>query len=180
MKTTPAPTGLRKAAALLCLCAAFGYAPPAPAQAPPDCQSFDWPLEREGAWFAAPNLPTIESGGQASTNGAVAIRLRPNDEVGFATPPERAPKAPGSFGAKLDVAAPAKPGLYQITLSDDAWIDVVQGGARLKSAAFTGRKACPGLRKSVRFELKGTPFTIQVSGAATDRLKLAVGPVEGR
>jgi hypothetical protein len=145
-------------------------------QDPPECREFSWSLAREQAWFAAQDLPTIESGANVAS-GAFLVKLRPMADVAYAQPPERQPRTPAAYGAAIKLAAPAKPGLYQVTQSDDAWVDVVQGGARLKSAAHTGKKGCPGLRKSLRFEIKAESLIVQISGAATDRLGLALAPV---
>ena len=64
-------------------------------------------------------------------------------------PPERAPKNPDSFAGKIEFAAAAKPGAYSITLSDGAWIDVIQGGRYLKPTAFTGVLECPGVERAL-------------------------------
>jgi hypothetical protein len=153
---------------------------PAGAQERDECREFAWSLAREQAWFATRDLPAIESGGKAAAGRALVVKLRPMAEVAFAAAPERAAKTPDAFGAIVFVGAPGKPGLYQVTLSEEAWVDVVQGGQRLKSAAFTGRKGCPGLRKSVRFELKAEPLTLQISGATVDHINLALAPADER
>ena len=69
-------------------------------------------------------------------------------------------------------------GLYQITLSDEAWVDVVQNGARVKSSDFSGQKACPGVRKSVRFDLAAGPATLQISNAESAKINLAIAPAD--
>jgi hypothetical protein len=153
---------------------------PAAAQEGGACHDFAWSLTREQDWFAARDLPAIESGGSAAAGRALVVKLRPVAEVAFAAAPERAPKTPDALGAAVVVDAPGKPGLYQVTLSEEAWIDVVQGGRRLESAAFTGRKGCPGLRKSVRFELRAEPLTLQISGATVDRVTFALAPANER
>ena len=71
---------------------------------------------------------------------------------------------------------PEKPGLHQITLSAEAWVDVVQDGRFLRSVAFSGRSGCAAMRKSVRFELQQRPATIQISGASGQRINLIVTP----
>jgi hypothetical protein len=71
------------------------------------------------------------------------------------------------------VAVPPE-GELQISLSDEAWIDVVQDGKAVKLAGFSGMKTCPGIRKSVRFKLAAGPATIQLSGAKKETLKVAV------
>jgi hypothetical protein len=42
------------------------------------------------------------------------------------------------------------------------------------STAHTGDTNCPGLRKSVRFTLTALPLTLEISGAASDRIAVAV------
>ncbi len=104
------------------------------------------------------------------------VALVAGDSAGFALPPERAPKA-GSFGGVLKVAID-KPGLYEVTQSDEGWIDVVQDGARVKSSDFSGQKACPGVRKSVRFNLAAGPATLQISNVETRTIMVAIAPAE--
>jgi hypothetical protein len=142
------------------------------------CASFAWPLGRELSWLTQPTLASIDSGGAAPTGGAVAVRLIPFSDVRFSRPPERRPKIANSNGAIVNVPVVAKAGLYQISLSDEAWIDVVQNGERVASAAFSGKPGCAGLRKSVRFALSASPAIIQISGATVDRIGLAIAPAE--
>jgi hypothetical protein len=141
-----------------------------------NCDKFKWSIARERALFTAGAKPAA-SDATIAAGGAYAMTLAPSASVAFALPPERAPK-PGTFGAALKLAALDKPGAYQITLSDEAWLDVVQGGAMVKSTNFSGQKDCPGVRKSVRFDLQAGPATIQVSNAGTAALNLSVEPAQ--
>ena len=59
-------------------------------------------------------------------------------------PPERKPRTEQWHGGMVRLPALAKPGIYQITLSDDAWIDVIQNGRYARSVGSTGRSDCPG------------------------------------
>src|SRR5262245_32204541 len=96
------------------------------------CASFKWPLVRERSWLVAAH-PTLASGQTLPTaEGAVTLALDPVELLAFPVPPERAPAAE-SHGAILRLPPLAKGGLYQITLSDEAWIDVVQDGKSIKS-----------------------------------------------
>jgi hypothetical protein len=105
--------------------------------------------------------------------GAAAdLALVPADKAGFTLPPERAP-AGGTFGAVASVEVPAG-GAIQISLSGEAWIDVIQDGKAIKSAGYSGVKTCPGIRKSVRFKLAAGPAIVQFSGAKKAELKVAV------
>jgi hypothetical protein len=61
-----------------------------------------------------------------------------------------------------------------VTLSDEAWIDIVQDGAYRPSLEFSGVHGCPGLRKSVRFDFKQGPLILQLSSASAPSLKLAI------
>jgi hypothetical protein len=92
-------------------------------------------------------------------------------------PPERSLK-PGGFGAVLALANVEKAGSYEITLSDEARIDAVQGGALVKSSDFSGQKDCPGVRKSVRFDLNSGPLTIQLSNGPGAAINLALAPAQ--
>ena len=64
------------------------------------------------------------------------------------------------------------------TLSEEAWIDVVQDDRYVRSVGSTGRGDCPGLRKSVRLELGATPFVLQISGVTSDSIIVAIGARE--
>ncbi|MER8368817.1 MULTISPECIES: hypothetical protein [unclassified Mesorhizobium] len=134
------------------------------------CAAFKWPVTREEALFAA--APAAQSGADLSVGEAADVALAPVGTISFTVPPERAPAA-GTFGATASVAVPPE-GELQISLSDEAWIDVVQDGKAVKSAAFSGIKTCPGIRKSVRFKLAAGPATIQLSGAKKPDLKVSV------
>lgn len=134
------------------------------------CETFKWPVEREQALF--PAAPAAQSGATLTVGQAADFSLEAVDTVSFEVPPERAPKA-GTFGATANVTVPPD-GELQLSLSDEAWIDVVQDGKTVKSAAFSGVKTCPGIRKSIRFKLAGGAAIIQLSGAKKADLKLAV------
>jgi len=57
-------------------------------------------------------------------------------------------------------------------------IDVAQDGAYQPSLDFSGVHGCPGLRESVRFELKKVPLILQLSSASAPVLKIAIRPVK--
>jgi hypothetical protein len=104
------------------------------------------------------------------------LALQPLAQAKLAMPPERAPKDAASFAGARQVAVPAA-GLYQVSLSDYAWVDLIQDGRYVKVAAFSGALDCPGLRKIVRFALKAGTAAVQVSGVAGDSIAIAVVPV---
>lgn len=140
------------------------------------CAHFAWPIARERAWFAA-KLGATPSGTRiVDTDEAILLELKPTKSFQFILTPERAPR-PESFTGDVIIAGVAAPGVYQITLSDEAWIDVFENDARMKSTAFTGQKDCPGVRKSVRFELTpGAPVTVLISNSQKNSIRLAIAP----
>ena len=139
------------------------------------CDAFKWSVARERGWFV--DAKPVASGATIAAGQGYAVTLAPNESVAFQTPPERALK-PGGFGAILAVVNVEKAGSYEITLSDEARIDAVQGGALVKSSDFSGQKDCAGVRKSVRFELNSGPLTIQLSNGASAAINLALAPAQ--
>ncbi len=160
----------RAVAALLLLVAVGG----AHAQDAPNCDTFKWSVARERAWFAATPTPVAAGARLPAMDRGYLVSLVPDEAAGFASSPERAPK-PGAYGGVFEIA---EAGTYEVTLSGEAWVDVVQAGARVKSVAFSGRKDCPDVRKSVKFDLAAGPATLQISNSDSDRLRLAAAPAE--
>jgi hypothetical protein len=153
---------------------------PGPAAADDGCEKFAWSLARERAAFAAADKTMIAAGETlaALPAGALVIRLQPGAQAAFDMPPERKPRTELWHGGMVRLPALPKPGIYQITLSEDAWIDVIQDGRYARSVGSTGRGDCPGVRKSVRLDLDATPVVLQVSGVATDAIAVTIGPVQ--
>lgn len=98
-------------------------------------------------------------------------------DVKLPVAPERAPK-PDSFAAVLS-APKLAPGLYQITLSAGAWVDVAEDGKLVKSSAFSSQFDCPGVRKSARFPLGAGSATIEISNAGVDKIMFAIAAANG-
>lgn len=150
----------------------------APASAATDgCDKFAWPLLHEQALLTAPDKPSVQAGATlaAIPAGAFVLNLQAGAQAVFAKPPERKPKAERWFGGAIRFPALGKAGIYQVTLSDEAWIDVVQDDRYARSVGSTGRSDCPGMRKSVRLDLGATPFVLQISGAAVETIAVTIG-----
>lgn len=141
------------------------------------CAGFAWSLQQEYGLLSGSKSSSLETGAQIRVGEAVSVALRPLENIAFAKPPERQPKVSPSYGATLALEAPAR-GLYQIALSEDAWLDVVQANAILRSGAFSGKQGCAGMRKSVRFELTQGPAVVQISGAAGQQIRIVVTPAD--
>jgi hypothetical protein len=169
------------------LCAGSALAQEAPTKGTPQkgmsggCESFKWPLDKERAAFDEATLEKVASGAARGVlkEQAFALTLLPAADVAYTLPPKKKKGAAGVWhGGMLAFAAPDKPGVYQVTLSGEGWVDLVQNGAALDSADHSGAKNCPGLRKSVRFIVGAAPVALQVSGVPGDSIKLAIRPVE--
>ena len=105
------------------------------------------------------------------------LALSTPSEAKLPSPPERAPKE-GTFAGFTSFKAAPKAGIYTISLSAGAWVDVVQDGHFLKPKGFSGATDCEGIRKTMKYELGATPFVLQVSGAREDSLSIAILPSE--
>ena len=153
---------------------------PGPAAADDGCEKFAWSLARERAAFAAADKTTVPAGETlaALPAGALVIRLQPAAQAAFEMPPERKPRTEQWHGGMVRLPALPKPGIYQITLSDDAWIDVIQNGRYARSVGSAGRSDCPGVRKRERLDLDAAPVVLEVSGVAADTIAITIGPVQ--
>jgi hypothetical protein len=166
------------------LAAVPAYAQDAPAANAPAANAetceFLWPLETEMGWMRAAEAEKAASGATLARlpdDKAVELALKPTSEVAFPVKPTRTPKAGDAktFGGFVNVET-AEAAHVQVTLSAHAWIDVVQNGKPLEATAHTGAMGCPVARKSVRFEVGAGPLTIQLSGADTETIRIAVRP----
>lgn len=150
----------------------------AAADEPAGCDAFRWPLETERAALAATGKPVVANGGALAYGSAETLRLASFAEAGLPRPPERAPKGNPSFAGHFSLGAPAKPGIYKVTIASEGWIDVVDNGAFLHPTAFSGVRDCAGARKSVKFELPGRPVDVQVSNVKDSHIAVIVTPAD--
>jgi hypothetical protein len=163
---------MRFAIAVLVGCA---IAAPAGAQEPAGCNKFKWPIEQERSLLTIKALTTASGSTLTSTLPvAVTVTLVPLADAKLPVAPERTPRLPASFAGFIQVAAPAREGIYKISLSSEAWIDLVQAGHLLKSVSFSGATGCEGIRKSVKFDLKAEPFAVQLSNVPGNSIGVAV------
>ena len=157
------------------LALALVAAAPAFAAEPSGCDKFKWPIDRERAALTAPDRATLASGADitAQPPTALTLTLRPSADAALPSPPERAPTAE-TFAGFVSVKSPLPAGVYTISLSAGAWVDVVQDGRHLKPKAFSGATDCEGIRKTMKFDLTASPFVIQISGLKQNSVALAI------
>lgn len=149
---------------------------PAYAAEPAGCEHFKWPVTRERALLTTPDLPTLKSGVDAPTLPPLAatLSLHPVAEAGLPKPSERTQK-PGTFAGYLRLGQ-IPGGIYTVSVSDSAWVDVIQDGNYLKPTEFSGVTGCNGIRRTMKFSLAAGSTTVQISGVAANAIKLAVVP----
>jgi hypothetical protein len=140
------------------------------------CGGFRWPLDHERAALTRADKASLPNGGTLPYDVAMTLELQPLSAAGLPKAPERAPKSPSAFAGHFALAAPAKAGAYRVTISSEGWVDVLDGGAYLHPAAFTGAKECDGVRKSVKFDLPARPLAVQFSGVPRDQISVIVSP----
>jgi hypothetical protein len=140
------------------------------------CGGFKWSIEADRAALVRADKPSLSNGGAVAYDVATTLELQPLSAAGLPKAPERASKFPSAFAGHFVLAAPAKPGVYRLTMSSGAWVDVLDGGAYLHPIAFSGARECDGARKSVKFDLPARPLALQFSGVARDRISVIVSP----
>ena len=154
-------------------------APAWAAEEPSGCDKFKWSIDRERAALTAPDRAKLASGAELTavpSTGVMLALVTPADAK-LPTPPERAPKD-GTFAGYASVKATPRAGVYTISLSAGAWVDVVQDGRFLKPKAFSGATDCDGIRKTMKYELSASPFVLQVSGTKENAISIAILPTE--
>lgn len=149
-----------------------------PALAQDACTKFKWKLDKEQALLTSASPAKTANGAEMTGLPATALELKlePAASAKLAMPPERTPKQPNTFSGYVRFASAPQASTVLVTLSGEAWIDVVQGEKYVKSTAFSGVHDCAPVRKSVKFELAPGPFAVQLSGVTTDGIKMTVTP----
>ena len=157
----------------------LGAVPAWSAEEPSGCDKFKWNIVHERAALTAPDRMKLVSGGEltALPSTGMTLDLSPPAEAKLPTPPERAPKE-GTFAGFTSFKNPPKAGIYTVSLSAGAWVDVVQDGHPLKPKAFSGATDCDGIRKTMKYEISASPFVLQVSGTKENSISIAILPSE--
>lgn len=165
-------------AAAIALCFTLAAAPAHAADAK-GCE-FLWPLKTEMAWMDAANAEKVATGGTLASipdARAIELALKPAADVTFPVAPTKTAKSGDAKTFSGFVSLEAKEAAHlQVSISDHAWIDVVQNGKALEATGHTGSHDCPQIRKSVRFEVGTGAFVLEISGAEKETIRIAVRP----
>jgi hypothetical protein len=136
----------------------------------PTCGAVDAGLPANYAPWRRP----APAAGTLHPGTAVQIALRPIAELQAAVPPHQT-RDGATMGARLDLEISAA-GTYEILVDHAAWIDLVQGGAALRSTARAQALPCTTVRKIIDFSLSPGRYVIQLSGTAAASARLLVIP----
>jgi hypothetical protein len=157
----------------------------APAFADDSCVDFKWDVSQERALFAGSATP-LAGGADAKSapamqlNHLYELKLPAQEQVSFAVTPGKKSPREGSHGGLVTFKIPAK-GSYRVAIDMPFWIDVVSNGALVAATDFQGQHGCASPHKIVQFDLSGSqPFTLQLSNAAPESVRLTVTPTPAR
>ncbi len=154
---------------------------PAFAQSAGDpCAAFAWPMTKEKIILSRAPRATVSAGSAIDHGPPTGFRmmLMPAANVAFVLAPGKASPS-GAYAGTLHLGEPPADGDYLVTLSGDAWIDVIQGHNAVPSIAVSRAKDCPGMQLSVKFHLKAyVPLVLQISAAHEPQINVAITPAE--
>ncbi len=103
---------------------------------------------------------------------AALLTLRPAADLRFSVAPGK-PVAAGTSGGTVAFVAPAA-GRYRIAAGGPVWLDLIERGKPVASAAHGHGPDCGPVRKIVDFDLNAGPHLLQLSGAATPAVTVMV------
>lgn len=143
-----------------------------------DCSNFAWDLTEEFRLWdqAAVSLPMQDAGsGPGLESGRrFELALVPQPEVAFTVPPEQDRGGPDKFAGIIRLTLPT-PGLYRISASNPAWIDLVRDGTIVPSAAFEMQTECRTIFKTVAYRVETAgEFLLQINGSPSPMIGLLI------
>ena len=147
--------------------------------AKPACAATDKDIP--APWHGWTSPETLNGGSGLGTAGKLvaghtyAAALPPSSTMSYVVPLPK-PAAAGTF-AGLFTLMVDKAGTYSIALSQGAWIDVAPAaGPVLTSTAHGHGPACTTIHKVVDFALQPGAYVVQVSGAQSSPILIAIQP----
>jgi hypothetical protein len=142
------------------------------------CESFAWSVSTELQWLKASDSETLTSGSKRPSlpDKAISLTLVPMDKASLPVPSTSRRKNNNAdhYGGFVTFDSVGDPGIYQVSLPMAGWVDVIQDGKAIKSAAHSGKMDCDGVRKTVRFPIGPGPVTVEISGIPKDSIKFTI------
>jgi len=161
---------------LLALAAAGAVAPAAAADDP--CAGFSWNVAHERALFAGA-ARALASGRDAASAPSLEVErlyeltLAQHEEVQLPVADRRAHGAGTGFSGLVRLEIPAA-GSYRVSVGSQMWVDLVSGSMLIGPSDFAGQHGCDAPHKIVQFDLQPGTFILQMSGAASDHVRVTV------
>lgn len=152
---------------------------PVHARADDPCAAFSWDVHHEHELFGKQAVD-LASGKALADAPALTpdrlyeLELRGQPEVTFSAPPSRTWPEEATYAglARLTVETA---GVYRFALDQPAWVDVVAGGAELRSRDAQGRVGCSTPYKIVEFALPAAkPLVLEFSASVTPSIRISV------
>ncbi|HVO93083.1 MAG TPA: hypothetical protein VMT22_09600 [Terriglobales bacterium] len=144
-----------------------------------DCSNYHWNLSKELSLSArAPTSLASQARPEhlppADVDRPYAVVLQPQTSVTFATKPGEDRGGPAKFSGLLAFTPPTD-GIYRISASTGLWIDVVESGSLVPSAAHEMQTGCKTIFKSVAYRLKGgSPLIVQFNGSPNEIVRMLI------
>jgi hypothetical protein len=144
----------------------------------PACAALGKSVDRVRDWFSDRDLPHRVSGSRLSRiDRAVEVALKPNDKHQFFLPPLH-PLRAGLYAGSVTFYGVPHPGLYQVTLSEAADVDLFENGARIRAQSIAAAPNCPGVVASARFDLApGDLVRVEIVNAPHSTIRAAFAEV---
>ena len=139
-----------------------------------ECDEIAWPVSRDLDAFASKDLSKRPSGARLrQIDRAVELSLKSSDQIELFMRPAVALDGRRYSGAVTFFGVP-RPGLYQVTLSEPAEVEVFENGMRLKPLESARAQNCPGVAQSARYQLApGDLVLVEIINAPQSTIKVA-------
>ena len=163
----------------LSVCGVIGVRPALAASGGLECSEIAWPVGKDREAFSSTELPKRSSGARLRRiDRAVELSLKAPDQVEMFMRPAVALDKQRFSGAVTFFGVP-RPGLYQVTLSDPAEVEVFENGMRLKPLNSVRAQNCPGVAQSARYQLApGDLVLVEIINASQSTIKVAFDQAE--
>ncbi|WP_141653148.1 hypothetical protein [Phenylobacterium immobile] len=143
----------------------------------PACAAVD--VAAPAGWSRRVELTAATEDGGASAamlglGQSAKARLTSGAEVVFPVAPQKTP-AGETYAGLFELNVPVA-GTYRLSLSEPAWVDVVENGLLIEAAAHAHGPPCGTVRKMVDFPLKAGRHVVEIAGAPKPDIVIMAAP----
>lgn len=126
---------------------------------------------KKGALGSAAQASALKTAALPLEQG-ILVALHPTRQVRYVSQPEK-PGGSVAHGGMVALSITAL-GRYQVSLSSDAWLDMLKDGAAQRSVAHAPGPKCSPIRKTVIFSLRPGTYVLQISANADPAVTVMV------